>query len=136
MAAMRTTAAIHTPRRKSQEISDVAPYHSSTSHSAAAPATRQVGLNVARLVLPQGRDRERGDELADRVGRLAPAPHAETVREDRHREQLDVVGQDEVAALEQRPRLSCALQVDARDRKSTSELQSRSDLVCRLLLDK
>src|SRR5437867_12695952 len=99
MAAMRTTAAIHTPRRKSQEISDVAPYHSSTSHSAAVPATRLVGLNVARLVMPQGRGRERGDEVAERVGGLAPAPLAERVREDCHHEPLDGVVLVEAAAL-------------------------------------
>ena len=55
MIATTSITAIQSDRRYSQGTSDAVPYHSTTTASAAAPASLQVGL---RLVLPQGWQRK------------------------------------------------------------------------------
>src|SRR5207302_4176747 len=112
-AAATTNARIHAASRNSHGTSDVAPYHSRTSHNTPAPRTRQVGLRFLASVLAQRRDREGGNHLSKHVSRVAAAFHPEAVGEHRRGEKLHVVRQNEIPALEQRPGLRGALEVNA-----------------------
>src|SRR5437773_10540410 len=98
-------ASTHAASKNSQDTSEVAPYHSRTSHSATAPMTRQVGLRCFSLVLAKRWDRERRHDLVEHVRGLPSPPHAEAMREHGDGEQPDVLGQADVAALEHRPAL-------------------------------
>ena len=76
-------ARIHAASKKSQGTCEVAPYHSRTSHSAATPDTRQVGLSRLSSALSQRRNRQRGQDLAQHVGGPTPAAHAKAMGEHR-----------------------------------------------------
>src|SRR6266576_1869922 len=125
-----TRANNHAASRNSHDTSEVAPYHSRTSHSASAPTTRQVGLTAFSSVLAQGRDRQCRNDLRQHLRCLAATAHAQPVRDHGRGQQLDVVRNDEVATLEQSPRLSGALQVDTRPHaRRQQDVRTRADRV-------
>src|SRR5438034_4034227 len=80
--------------------------------------------------------REREAVQLDEVGRRRAARQRLEAERPRAREQVEHPGAAERALQDREPRLPHTVPGRARSEEHTSELQSHSDLVCRLLLEK